>query len=244
MCERTAADQPSASTTDAIEAACAVSAQGCDGDVELIHLCREFKALEDMGRSSFPGGINHIENDADRDRYMKPICDMQEAILARICELRAVTKDAMIARAQALVAFSPDLLDEPSAGYWDQRLLAALLRDMTAQRPLASTIDAEFLRLAARAQEAQAAFVASVERWADVVHMPPDAEAEQDRLFLVADDLRRQAMSMPARTAADLRAKARMVLDTIGLDDNDVLPPGDQDFPAWSLARDLLGGWA
>ncbi|MBB2181089.1 hypothetical protein [Gluconacetobacter tumulicola] len=101
--------------------------------------------------------------------------------------------------------------------------------------------DAEFMRIATCAQDAQAAFVASVERWSGVIHMPPDAETEQDRLFLVADDLRRQAMSMPARTAAGLRAKARMVLDTIGLDDDDVLPPGDQDFPAWSLARDLLG---
>jgi hypothetical protein len=111
---------------------------------------------------------------------------------------------------------------------------------MTAAQEADSADDAEFMRIAARGQEAQAAFVASVERWSGVVHMPPETEAEQDRLFVTADTLRREAMSMPARTAVGLRAKARMVLDTIGLDDDDVLPSGDQDFPAWSLARDIL----
>lgn len=122
-------------------------------------------------------------------------------------------------------------------------LMARLDSRESGQRP-GGTDDTKFLQLATRAQAAQAAYVASIERWSDTIHIPPEIKAEHDRLFVAADTLRRQALSLPARAAVGLRAKARMVLDTIGLDGDDVLPPGDQDFPAWSLARDLLGIWA
>ncbi|GBQ96646.1 hypothetical protein GLI01_23220 [Gluconacetobacter liquefaciens] len=104
--------------------------------------------------------------------------------------------------------------------------------------------DTTLLRRAEAALSAHAAFVGLADRWGATVHVPAGIRAERGRLWDVANDLRLAAMELPARTVAGLRAKARLVLTTLDLRADATIRPDQDDFAAWSLCRDLIGGAA
>jgi hypothetical protein len=69
-----------------------------------------------------------------RDPIIEPFQDAQYDLLNRICAIRAVTLAGHVARARTYNLWDPNVLMRTDAededGGWDDRLLAALLRDM------------------------------------------------------------------------------------------------------------------
>ncbi|MBB2199368.1 MAG: hypothetical protein ABF479_09520 [Gluconacetobacter sp.] len=108
--------------------------------------------------------------------------------------------------------------------------------------PHAVAEDADLLRRVDAALSAHAAFTALAGQWSATVLVPANIRAEQGRLWDVANDLRLAAMELPASTVAGLRAKARLVLTTLDLRADGTIRPDEDDFVAWSLCRDLIGG--
>ncbi|MBB2165384.1 hypothetical protein HLH26_12740 [Gluconacetobacter sp. 1b LMG 1731] len=104
--------------------------------------------------------------------------------------------------------------------------------------------DADLLRRVDAALSAHAAFTALAKRWGDTVRIPGAVIAEEARLLDLVNDLRLAAMELPARTTAGLQAKARLVLTALDLNADGTIRPDQDDFEAWSLCRDLIGGAA
>ncbi|MFW7268631.1 hypothetical protein ACMAUO_11760 [Gluconacetobacter sp. Hr-1-5] len=100
--------------------------------------------------------------------------------------------------------------------------------------------DTILLRRAEAALSAHAAFEALAKRWGNTVLIPEGVVAEETRMLDLVNDLRLAAMELPARTAAGLRAKARLVLTTLDLNADGTIRPDQDDFEAWSLCRDLI----
>lgn len=97
--------------------------------------------------------------------------------------------------------------------------------------------DAELIRLADLAVELCRAHTASL---SDAVHIPPEAEAETDRLSDLADDCHRRAAAIPAATDAGKRAKAQIVALA---NSHNLACIGDTAFITLeSLLDDLMGG--
>ena len=97
--------------------------------------------------------------------------------------------------------------------------------------------DAELIRLADLAADACRGYVAAL---SDEVEIPPEVEAELERLSLLADDCYRCAATIRATTPAGRRAKAKIV--TLANSHN-LACQGDTAFITLeSLLDDLLGG--
>lgn len=92
-------------------------------DAELIALCNQFIDLERQRRSLYHTA--RIDDDAERDKAVKPIGGAQEALADQIEDLPICTASGMTAVATAAVVWWPSLLDEDSL---DGRLIAFLLR--------------------------------------------------------------------------------------------------------------------
>jgi hypothetical protein len=73
-----------------------------------------------------------------------------------------------------------------------------------------------------------------------MVHIPDHVDAEQTRLSIIADDLRSQALAIPAHTLAGFRAKAKLVMTTLETRQDGSMPPDRKGYPAWLLCQDLL----
>ncbi|GBQ80631.1 hypothetical protein [Komagataeibacter xylinus] len=106
-------------------------ARGQAEDAELISLCRKFDALEDEFLSYFSGGVNHIEDDEERDLYIEPLHWRQATLLDRICELKATTVTGLVTRLRVLARLNKDASGISGPVYWDERMLHAVLRDAT-----------------------------------------------------------------------------------------------------------------
>ena len=67
-----------------------------------------------------------------RDVAIAPFQEAQEPLLERIIALRATTLDGFKARARTLALWNQDAMRQIGPGhYLEDRMLAALLRDMT-----------------------------------------------------------------------------------------------------------------
>ena len=101
-------------------------------DAELIRLCGEFDALQRRILALYPEGATPIEDDNERAEAIAPLSDAQDELLDRICALRATTPAGIKARAKTLVLFVPDKAEcaDDEGGYVDERMIAALLRDL------------------------------------------------------------------------------------------------------------------
>jgi hypothetical protein len=105
-------------------------------DSELLDLLAQFDALE---REIYPAGpgAQTIQAEDERDLAMAPLRARQEALLGRICTMRATTAAGWQARARSYVLWDDEMRkaiaagDDPAA-YDEDRMIAALIRDMTA----------------------------------------------------------------------------------------------------------------
>jgi hypothetical protein len=96
-------------------------------DAELIRLCAEIDALEDKLDSFTLKGAT-LEEEQAQDKLAQPFAAEQEPLIARLCEMPAITIEGIQARARTLVRYAPDWKNK-SGGY-DGLMIAALLRDL------------------------------------------------------------------------------------------------------------------
>ena len=104
-------------------------------DAALLVALGEFDAIEHRYQSLYPGGSRHIKDDDERDAVIRPLTEAQEPILDRACSLRARTLEGILARARTIVLQNLELdpaVDAMKEGYTNDRLMAALLRDLLA----------------------------------------------------------------------------------------------------------------
>lgn len=100
-------------------------------DAELLAACVAFDALEHEA-AALQDGPGRIVDDEARSWALAVIVGRQEPWLERVCTLRVSSPVCWQARARSLALWDRDMLAYYEAGYTDQRLLAALLRDMAA----------------------------------------------------------------------------------------------------------------
>lgn len=100
-------------------------------DAELLAACAAFDALEHEAMA-LQVGPGRITDDEARSRALAVIVARQEPWLERMCAIRVTNPVCWQARARSLALWDRDMLADYEEGYTDQRLLAALLRDMVA----------------------------------------------------------------------------------------------------------------
>nr|WP_321985327.1 hypothetical protein [uncultured Lichenicoccus sp.] len=71
--------------------------------------------------------------------------------------------------------------------------------------------------------------------------MPAHLEARAEALGDEYKSLRERIGHTPATTREGLEAKARAAMRHFGLDKDENMDPGDDEFVPWSLCRDILG---
>ena len=98
---------------------------------ELLSACAAFDALEHEAMT-LQVGPGRIADDEARSRALAGINARQEPWLDRMCAIRVTSPVCWQARARSLALWDRDMLADYETGYTDQRLLAALLRDMAA----------------------------------------------------------------------------------------------------------------
>ncbi len=113
-----------------------VSAPSEHPDAELIAVCAEFDRLEqayiDRGGDYEPGSPEDDAAEAERDR----LSAAQDPLVARMCELRATTREGQAARARSLALWNAELL-KPGSGDTGTCLTAAIVRDLLAGSAMA-----------------------------------------------------------------------------------------------------------
>lgn len=100
-------------------------------DAELLAACAAFDTLEHEVEALHVGP-GRIVDDEVRSQAMAAIVARQEPWLERMCAIRVASPVCWQARARSLALWDRDMLAGYEDGYTDQRLLAALLRDMVA----------------------------------------------------------------------------------------------------------------
>ena len=100
-------------------------------DAELIELCGRFDALERGIGALHSSGSAPITDDDERAAAAAPMEARQDALLGRLCAMRAVTLAGLAARADTLALWADlDRAESCEGDCWDDRMLAALLRDL------------------------------------------------------------------------------------------------------------------
>jgi hypothetical protein len=98
-------------------------------DAELLEACAAFEELERayiaVPGDYAPGSPEEEEADAERDR----ITAAQASLVDRICELRAVTREGLAARASSLALWDGELMKDRERDV-GERLTAAIVRDL------------------------------------------------------------------------------------------------------------------
>lgn len=107
-----------------------------DLDAQLIAACLAFDALERcVDAFNDPADPAYIENDDVRDRAAVPIEAEQAPLMERICLLRATTPQGKRARARSFLlwhkAIDPAVDAAAPHRPWNDRLVAAMLRDLS-----------------------------------------------------------------------------------------------------------------
>ena len=113
---------------------CPGSGHGMHPDAALLAALAEFDAIEHYFLSLYRGGSRYIEDDDERTAAFQPFDEAQEPILEQVCSIQARTLEGILARARTIVLQDAEL--DPAAdaleGYTNNRLVAALLRDLLA----------------------------------------------------------------------------------------------------------------
>ena len=110
-------------------------------DAHLLSLLARFDEIERHVQSLFAQKTNTLEEEAAVDAATEPFKGAQSALLDEACSLSAVTLDGFRARAASLLLWDGEMqrnINRVAAGrgddiYDDDRMIAALVRDLTAQ---------------------------------------------------------------------------------------------------------------
>lgn len=107
-------------------------------DCQLIAACLAFESLERrIDAFNDPASPAYIEDDNVRDRATAPIEAEQAPLMERICVLRAATPEAARVRARSYLlwhkAINPAVDAAAPHRSWNDRLIAAMLRDLSEQ---------------------------------------------------------------------------------------------------------------
>ncbi len=115
-------------TTEARRRAWEGSQAGSD-DAELLEACAAFdhlqRSFDAIPGNHPPGSAEEDAADAERGR----LCEQQEPLVDRMCQLRAATREGTLARARSLVLWDKELMKERSEAP-GERLIEAIVRDL------------------------------------------------------------------------------------------------------------------
>ena len=103
-------------------------------DAELIRLCRAFDDLERRIQALYEDGATPIADDEERKAAIEPLRERQDALLGRICSLRASSAAGIKARAWTIRKWDVDLILYGHDGGTNDRLIRALILDLTGDR--------------------------------------------------------------------------------------------------------------
>ena len=99
-------------------------------DAELLAVCAEFDALERAYLATFTGFKAGSPEEEAAEAEQERLRAVQEPLVDRICELRAVTREGQVARARSLALWDAELMkSQNDTGGW---LTAAIVRDLIA----------------------------------------------------------------------------------------------------------------
>ena len=105
-------------------------------DAALLAALSEFDAIEHHFLSLYERGHpRYIEDDDERDEVVVLLNEAQHPSLERVCSLPARTLEGILARARTIVLQDGELdpaADAATGKYANDRLIAALLRDLLA----------------------------------------------------------------------------------------------------------------
>jgi hypothetical protein len=110
-----------------------VAAAGAHPDQPLLDACTEFDVLARRIEDCYSRGATPIHDDEERERFLTPYWDRQEALIGQLCALRATTPAGCRARAVTLLHWDPFLTrpaEDPRETCQLKRQVAALLRDL------------------------------------------------------------------------------------------------------------------
>jgi hypothetical protein len=108
--------------------------------------------------------------------------------------------------------------------------------------PVAGGDDAELLALHAEWKPLRRRYLQLNRENADVVHIPPEVDAEIDALVPAMADVAERVADLRATTTDGLKAKAAILLSYSGyMADGSPLYTNHDELLGWSIARDLLG---
>ena len=105
-------------------------------DADLLKTCAAFDALE---REYLATGFGHEIGslaEAVAETEQERISEAQRVLVARMCDLQAVTREGMAARAHSLALWDAELMKD-GPGDIGECLTAAIVRDLLAGRPVA-----------------------------------------------------------------------------------------------------------
>ena len=100
-------------------------------DAELLKVCAAFDEMECASLATFqgqePGSAEETAAETERER----LSEAQEPLVERMCELEAITREGMAARARSLALWDAELM-KPDRCFISDRLTAAIVRDLLA----------------------------------------------------------------------------------------------------------------
>ncbi len=107
-------------------------------DAELLTACAEFDRL-DRYHGAVVNGAKTRSEEEEADRLVSAMEERWQAALDAVCSLRATTVAGHRARAASLALFvgggKAMEAEAEAGGYWDERLCAALVRDLLGEVP-------------------------------------------------------------------------------------------------------------
>lgn len=110
-------------------------------DAELLGMCEQFNNLERLSAEAF--ALEGRIDDFGLERITTAINQEQEPIIERIVTCRAATVAGMVARARIVAGWrGADATAADEKGTWEDRMLAALLRDLLAMAGVKETANA------------------------------------------------------------------------------------------------------
>ena len=99
-------------------------------DAELLQTCAVFDEMERASLATFqgqePGSAEETAAETERER----LSEAQEPLVERMCELEAISREGMAARARSLALWDAELM-KPDRCFIGDRLTAAIVRDLT-----------------------------------------------------------------------------------------------------------------
>ncbi|WP_029604985.1 hypothetical protein [Kozakia baliensis] len=102
--------------------------------------------------------------------------------------------------------------------------------------------DARLIDLTSQALAIDEEIIRQTEAWSDVLEAPPaHVEAQETALTQRLRQLQTDVASIQAQTLAGMKAKARLVLSSLPVNQHNRIDPDHSEFMVWTLCHDLLG---